>query len=252
MKNLKVLLPAALVLPAQLLLAQAPIYDASQPRQQESHSQRANAGAIPQEQSLQLEIYQRLKSLQQELMELRGIVEEQGHELRTLKQQSLDRYIELDRRIGGGGAGSAKSSGSDSAPGNAIGSVPSEEIDAYRQAYELVKAKKFDEAIIGFDKFLQSYPEGTYAPNALYWKGELQLVSSPRDLKAAENAFATLLKKYPEHSKVPDAMYKLGKVYFLSGEKAKSRKLLDELIAKHGDSNRSAVKFARQFLQDNF
>lgn len=257
MKNLKVLLPAALVLPVQLLMAQAPIYDASQPRQQSSTAQRqstpASASAIPQEQNLQLEIYQRLKTLQQELMELRGIVEEQGHELRTLKQQSLDRYIELDRRIGGGGASrSAKSSDDGSGSNDSIGSVPAEEIDAYRQAYELVKAKKFDEAIVGFDKFLKSYPEGTYAPNALYWKGELQLVSSPRDLKAAENAFATLLKKYPEHSKVPDAMYKLGKVYFLAGEKAKSRKLLDELIARHGDSNRSAVKFARQFLQDNF
>ncbi|WP_372758607.1 tol-pal system protein YbgF [Litorivivens sp.] len=252
MKNLKVLLPAALVLPAQLLLAQAPIYDASQPRQQATTPRQSqSASPIPQEKSLQLEIYQQLKMLQNEMMELRGIVEEQGHELRTLKQQSLDRYIELDRRIAGGG-GQSKRAESDPDSGNSVGSVPSEEIDAYRQAYELVKAKQFDQAIVGFDTFLKKFPDGTYAPNALYWKGELQLVSSPRDLKSAESAFSTLLKKYPDHSKVPDAMYKLGKVYFLSGEKAQSRKILNELLAKHGDSNRSAVKFARQFLQDNF
>lgn len=240
----------ALLLPG-LLFGQAPIVDASEPPRS------ARQTEIPSEQNLQMEIYQQLQSLQQEVMELRGIIEEQGHQLRTLKQQSLDRYIELDRRIAGGQGDSSSAKASSPAPKQssspaAIGAVPTEEIDAYRNAYELVKAKKFPEAINGFEDFLKRYPSGVYAPNALYWLGELQLVSTPRDLNAAEKAFSILLEKYPDHSKVPDAMYKLAKVRFLNGDKGGSKKLLDELIAKHGDSNRSAIKFARQFLQDNF
>ena len=248
----KLFVPAAAMLSAQLLWAQAPIFDASRPSRDEPP--RAAQQQAPSEQNLQMEMYQQLQTLQQEVMELRGIVEEQGHQLRTLKQQSLDRYIELDRRIasGGGSAKPAKSSSSSSGASSASGTVPLEEIDAYRGAYELVKAKKFPQAIASFDQFLEKYPNGTYAPNALYWSGELQLVSTPRDLKAAQVAFSTLLEKYPNHSKVPDAMYKLGKVYYLSGDKPASKKLLNELIQKHGDSNRSAIKFARQFLQDNF
>lgn len=242
------------MLSAQLLWAQAPIFDASQPREDAPNQA---AQPVPSEQNLQMEIYQQLQALQQEVMELRGTIEEQGHQLRTLKQQSLDRYIELDRRLASGGSGeskSGKSSGSSSSPTtSSTGSkVPLEEIDAYRSAYELVKSKQFAQAISGFEQFLKQYPKGAYAPNALYWSGELQLVNTPRDLKAAQLAFSSLLDKYPEHSKVPDAMYKLGKVYFLSGDKAASKKILNELIRKYGDSNRSAIKFARQFLQDNF
>ena len=249
MKTLKYLMPAAAMLSAQLW-AQAPIYDATQPPARNQSAQAA--GEIPTEQSLQMEIYSQLKTLQQELMELRGIVEEQGHELRTLKQQSLDRYIELDRRIGSGGGSSASAKVDKDSSRGSTSAVPVEEIDAYREAYELVKAKQFEQAISGFEDFLRRYPQGEYAPNAIYWTGELQLVKTPRDLKAAETAFAALLKQYPDHSKVPDAMYKLGKVHFLSGNKAASKKILNELIAKHGNSGRSAIKFARQFLQDNF
>lgn len=248
MRLVKSLIPVVALLLPGLLFGQAPIVDASEPPRS------ARQTEIPSEQNLQMEIYQQLQSLQQEVMELRGIIEEQEHQLRTLKQQSLDRYIELDRRIAGGqGGSSAKpSSAAKSASPRATGAVPTEEIDAYRNAYERVKAKKFPEAIKGFEDFLKEYPDGVYAPNALYWIGELELVNTPRDLNAAEKAFSTLLEKYPDHSKVPDAMYKLAKVRFLNGDKGGSKKLLDELIAKHGDSNRSAIKFARQFLQDNF
>lgn len=241
------------MLSAQLLWAQAPIFDASSPARGETPAPAAQT--IPAEQNFQMEIYQQLQTLQQELMELRGTVEEQGHQLRTLKQQSLDRYIELDRRMASGGSSDAKPAkkpADTSSAANVSSSVPLAEIDAYRSAYELVKAKQFPQAIASFDQFLKQYPKGAYAPNALYWSGELQLVNTPRDLKAAQLAFSALLAQYPDHSKVPDAMYKLGKVHFLSGNKAASKKILDELIQKHGDSSRSAIKFAKQFLQDNF
>ncbi|MFT5033599.1 MAG: tol-pal system protein YbgF [Bermanella sp.] len=254
MQIIKLFVPVAVMLSAQLLWAQAPIFDASRPARDEV-SKQTSAQQIPTEQNLQMEIYQQLQTLQQEVMELRGTIEEQGHQLRTLKQQSLDRYIELDRRIASGGGGESKPAGkaSNAAPTSRVSSsVPAAEIDAYRSAYELVKAKQFSQAITSFQQFLKQYPKGAYAPNALYWSGELQLVNTPRDLKAAQIAFSSLLAKYPEHSKVPGAMYKLGKVYFLSGDKAASKKILDELIHKHGDSNRPAIKFARKFLQDNF
>ena len=77
----------------------------------------ANAG------QLMLQVQQ----LQQEVMRLNGIVEEQAHELRTLKSQSLERYLDIDRRLSllaGGSVDeaaplpteSATSTGSPSAP----------------------------------------------------------------------------------------------------------------------------------------
>lgn len=45
------------------------------------------------------ELFNAIQSLQQEVMQLRGLVEEQAHELSRLQQQSIERYIDLDRRI---------------------------------------------------------------------------------------------------------------------------------------------------------
>lgn len=77
---------------AGLASAQAPVVDIG-----------ASAGrpVDGQQTTMQGELYQQLQQLRQEMMQLRGLVEEQAHQLRQLKQQSLDRYIDLDRRISG-------------------------------------------------------------------------------------------------------------------------------------------------------
>ena len=54
------------------------------------------------------ELYYQLQLLQQEVMQLRGMVEEQDYQIRQLKEQSLERYLDLDRRLKeGGGQGTA-------------------------------------------------------------------------------------------------------------------------------------------------
>jgi hypothetical protein len=52
------------------------------------------------------ELYYQMQLLQQEVMELRGRLEEQTYELRQLKQQSLERYVDMDRRVSQGGGDS--------------------------------------------------------------------------------------------------------------------------------------------------
>lgn len=239
---------AAMLLPLTLS-AQAPIFDASRPPAQEkkSEQQRSGGGGNVQEQ-----LYFQLQQLQQEVTELHGRVEEQEHQLRQLKQQSLDRYIDLDRRIGELGGTSSAGSGEESKarPSTASQDASEAEIEAYRQAYELVRAQKFSEAIPAFENFVAEYPGGRYAPNAWYWLGELYLVKNPQDLGGAEKAFRQLLESYPENSKVPDAKYKLGKVFYQQGKREEAKRLLNEVVAQHGSN--SAAKLADQFLRENF
>lgn len=229
------------------LSAQAPIFDASRPPAQEKKPEQRSDGS-----NVQQELYFRLQQLQQEVVELRGKVEEQEHQLRQLKQQSLDRYIDLDRRIGElGGTSSAGSGGEPKAgPSGPPKEASDAEIDAYRQAYELVRVQKFSEAIPAFRDFVANYPEGRYAPNAWYWLGELYLVKSPQDLEGAEQAFRHLLDNYPENSKLPDAKYKLGKVFYQQGKREEAKRLLNEVVTQHGSS--SAAKLADQFLRESF
>lgn len=47
----------------------------------------------------QTELLLQLQALQTEVMELRGMVEQQAHQLKQLQQRRLDDYVDLDRRI---------------------------------------------------------------------------------------------------------------------------------------------------------
>ncbi len=54
--------------------------------------------------SVQGELFMQLQQMQDELARLRGTLEEQQNQIQQLKQESLERYQDLDRRISGGGA----------------------------------------------------------------------------------------------------------------------------------------------------
>jgi tol-pal system protein YbgF len=205
-----------------------------------------------------------LQQLQQEVMLLNGKVEEQANELRRLKEQSLERYVDLDKRVssmsGGaapaasvpGGTGSAGAAPVGSGAGNSDVAEQPGEGEAYRAAYALVRGQQFDEAVPAFKQFLQNYPSGRYAPNAHYWLGELYLVIQPPDPESARQSFKLLIDQYPDNTKVPDALYKLGRVHFMKGNRDRAREYLDRVISQYGSSDSSAAKLAQDFIDQNY
>jgi tol-pal system protein YbgF len=264
LKPLSLLLPAA-CLSAQLW-AQAPVVDLESSRS-DAQSARGIGG----------EMYQQLQLLRQEVMALRGTVEEQGYQLRQLKQQSLDRYIDMDRRLTSGGpvdrsldataagpmvAASTTDGETAELTESPVATAPvaassSELLDGdessdYATAYGLVKSASYDQAIAAFAIYVEKYPAGRYAPNAWYWLGELYVAIKPQNLSASTTAFQRLLTDYPDHGKVPAAMYKLGTVYFLNANKVKAQEMLTHVIDRYGNTGNSAVKKSREFLRKNF
>jgi tol-pal system protein YbgF len=221
-------------------------------------SQNQNLGAL----------FIQIQQLQQQLMQLNGRLEEQANELRVLKEQNLQRYVDLDKRISAGAVGgvaattgavpaatdddnailSAAPAGGGTAP---VAAQPGE-AEAYRAAYALVQSQQFDQAVQAFQQFQRNYPAGKYAANAYYWLGELYLVVQPQDLESSRQAFTMLLSQYPDNSKAPDALYKLGKVQFMKGNREKAKEYLDQVISRYGSTNSSAVKLSRDFLAENY
>ena len=242
--------------------AQAPIIDASVDTARSGGSA-TPAPATPQQKNTatgvdQGELFYQLQLLQQEVMQLRGQVEEQGYMLQQLKEQNMERYIDLDRRLGNvtSGAAEAAPAANKAAPvtGMTVEAVArAGEKEAYDHAYSLVISKQFDAAQKAFQQFLVDFPDGKYAPNSYYWLGELYQVVNPANLNGAREVLTQLLNQYPDHPKVPDAMYKLGKVYYLMGNKSAAREWLEKVIAQYSTgSNSSAADKARQFLNANF
>ena len=203
-------------------------------------------------------LFNQVQQLQQEVMRLNGLVEQQTYELRQLKEQSLERYLDIDRRLASGAAPLGANAGrADAAPaasrqpasGAAAAVEQPGEAEAYRAAYALVRGQEFAAAVPAFTRFLQNFPDGRYAPNAYYWLGELYLVLEPADPEAARQSFMLLLGQYPSHAKIPDALYKLGRVHYIKGNPERAREFLERLRRDYPDS--SAARLAGDFIDQN-
>ena len=203
----------------------------------------------------------RVQQLEVDVRRLNGLLEEATQALRLLEAQSLERYVDLDRRLASGDA-VASDEGTEStvvgpraAPsentlvGRAVDAQEGEEA-AYRTAYDLVREREFNDAVAAFTAFLADFPFGRYAPNAHYWLGELYLVLDPPDPEFARQNFKLLLDQYPADPKVPDTLYKLGRVQFIKGNRQRSKEYLDEVIREY--PSHAAAQLARQFLLENF
>jgi tol-pal system protein YbgF len=86
-------------------------------------------------------------------------------------------------------------------------------------AYASFSQKQYDQAEMGFRRFLQSNPRDRLAPEATFWLGETYLMRS-RYREAAEQ-FLNVSAEHPDAAKAPDALLRLG--ISLNGLGAKDR-----------------------------
>jgi tol-pal system protein YbgF len=244
---------AILVMVASSGIAQVQIIE-SQPLGGRPSQQGQPRAAAAADAGAQAEMYYQLQLLQQEVLELRGLVEQQSFELRQLKQQRMDDYLDLDRRLsqlssGNSTAVAASPSipSTDSPPSKPLDAAQADELAAYRNAIDLVlKKKDFDGGADALQKYLRDFPSGHYAANALYWLGQIYLQKN--DSEQAQKWFKQMIDKYPSHQKTPEAKFKLARIYHAQGSTAQARKLLDEVAA----SNSPASAMAKEYLQQNF
>lgn len=247
---------AMLVVVASSASGQARIVD-SQPitPARDNRSTDGNSGN-PAPMSIESELFFQVQALQEEVLELRGLVEEQSYELRRLKQQRLDDYVDLDRRISQitgappssqpvrAGPSDTSSVVDDAA---AVQSMPAEELTAYRDAIDLVlKQKKFDAGIEALQQYLKVYPRGNYSANAQYWLGQIYL--QKEDLPNSKVWFSRMISEFPSHQKVDEAKFKLGKVHDMLGEKKQAEKLLREVA---NSANSAVARMAEDYLKSS-
>ncbi len=191
------------------------------------------------------DLFYHVQTLQQEVSQLRGMLEEQAHEIKRLKQQRMDDYLDLDRRIGAGATGSAAKPAVDTSAVKTSATEPNE-MQRYRTAIDLVlKQKDYDQAIAAFKEYLREYPQGRFAANSKYWLGEIYLLQN--ELEPARQWFNGLLVDHPQHAKSDDARYKLGVVYHKLGDEKKARELLKEVAS----GNTKAARLASIYLSEN-
>ena len=207
---------------------------------------------LPEPEPVATDSYSQLQLLREEVMELRGLVEQLSNEVQLLKQRQMDDYMDLDRRLshaatssvsGGSTVGKTSPSTVDS---NNTRDSDSGAVESYSAAYNLLKEGNIDSAIIAFKKHIAQYPDGKYTANCHYWLGEVYLLKN--NLELARQSFTTVVESYPEHRKVDDATFKLGKVYHLLGKTDKAKPLLKSVA----EGSSSTAPLAKKYLSDKF
>lgn len=220
------------------------------------------------------------EALQKEVQVLRGQVEVLMHQLQQSQTQQRAMYADLDKRLSGQMVKPALENDSVAPPKPAVPAAKpapaaqpavvasatppapapikkpapeqpnaAEEQQIYQTAYDLIKAKKYNEAINTLQKMLQKYPSGQFAANAHYWLGELYGLLNKSDQSALE--FNKVIKNYPESPKVVDAQLKLGLIYSGQFKWTEAKEAFKKVIARSPgtESARVAKEQLKQIKQ---
>ena len=199
------------------------------------------------------DLFDHVRFLQEEMRQLRRLLEQQGRRLNEEERRQLERYLDMDQRLG---ALEKKTLAADTLPestaANAEPVSPPGERAAYQRAYGQVTSGAYDEAMVSFRAFLEQWPKGEYAANAWFWMGELHLAETPPNLAAAEQSFVRFLGDFPAHRKVPAAMFKVGKVRHLRGDLEQAKAILQRVVEEYGDTAEPAARLAKTYLARYF
>ena len=194
-----------------------------------------------------------LQLLQQEVMELRGVVEQFQYELRKLKSIQDDRYLEIDARLQQVLKANIQTPQlvAEELEETAVALVDESlsEKDLYETTQVLIRNRQYGMAITQLEALIGRFPDGDYTANAYYWLGQVQAAKINPDYEKARQALAQVISYFPEHSKVPDAAYALGKVYYTLGDCGRGTDLLQQVIDQYPD--KSAAKLAENYLRES-
>lgn len=202
------------------------------------------------------------KDIETELQSLQGKLDVQAHELKALQSQQRDLYQDLDHRMSTS-ANNTTTNNQGSLPvvnsnlptanpqtpkvkpvGGVVNKVNDQQ--AYQRAYDLIKQRRYSDAITGMQEYLTAYPQGQYAASANYWLGELSLLDGNN--KMANTYFDAVIKNYPNDPKVANALLKLGNIAYDAKQWQAARSDYQKIVQNYPGS--PAAMLANKRLQE--
>lgn len=205
------------------------------------------------------ELITQITELQREVQRLRGELEQQGYQVRQLKQQQRQLYTDLDQRLRlltvppavtpALASVEPQTVNVTTPPPVALTSAPAQTAPAdptlYDQALEAIKQGDYPKAIAGLTQFLSQKPDAERAESAQYWLAEAFHVN--RQLAEAQTAFERLLSTYPNSPKAADVLYKIALIQLDAGNAEQAKKTFTEVQTRYPNS--TAARLADQRLR---
>ena len=113
----------------------------------------------------------------------------------------------------------------------------------YGAAYELFKEAKYEKSREAFENFLKQYPDTEFSDNAQFWIGECYYFEKKYEKAIVE--YEKVAKNFPEGNKVPYALLKQGLSFLKLGDKASAKLLLQQVTKDFPNTSQARIARAR-------
>jgi tol-pal system protein YbgF len=122
------------------------------------------------------------------------------------------------------------------ATGKTIGEDDQESkaVEMYNRSLSLFKEERYEQAMEGFETFLDDFPESELADNAQFWTAECLMALE--QYKQAILAYQDVIKKYPKGNKVPNAMFRQAIAFRQIDDQPSAEIVLQKVIKEFPDS----------------
>jgi tol-pal system protein YbgF len=109
----------------------------------------------------------------------------------------------------------------------------------YRAALHLVRERRFEDAALALSKFVSDNPKHALVDRAMYWLAEVRYAT--RDYREALAGFEKVLERFPNSEKAPDTLYKLGMCWRRLGSEDKARSYFRRLRTEFPNSDAAGL-----------
>ncbi|HZF32131.1 MAG TPA: tol-pal system protein YbgF [Gammaproteobacteria bacterium] len=205
-----------------------------------------------------IQLANELDQLRNETKALRGELDTLRYESQNGATRQRELYVDVDKRLQsleqaqrgaslpppaqpqGGFAGSSPSQ-----PAPAPARPAGTDQQNYQAAFDLMQARKYEEAGKGFTDFVAGFPQSPLADNAQYWLAETYYVRG--QYQTALTQFQKVVDVYSQSAKLPDALLKVGYCQAELGNRDAARTALQQVTRKYPDT--TAARLATQRLE---
>ena len=195
--------------------------------------------------SLEL-LYKKIEVLEEEIRDLRNILEENSILVDRSLELQQQRYLDLDARIL---EISKISSEKSSSVDEEIQYLDTEEKELFKSALILFEESRFAEALEIFSQIIITFPDGSFTADAYFWSGELFLAQEM--FEDAKLSFKNVVDNFYQHSRTPDSLFKLGEIYRIEGDIERSLEFYDKVKEDFPDSGASQLaKKSQKILKE--
>ncbi len=191
-------------------------------------------------------LYKKIEVLEEEIKDLRNILEENSILVDRSLELQQQRYLDLDSRILEISKISSEKLNSVDEEGQYF---DTEEKELFKSALILFEESRFSEALEIFSQIIITFPNGAFTADAYFWSGELFLAQEMYE--DAKLSFKNVVDNFYQHSRAPDSLFKLGEIYRIEGDIERSLGFYDKVNEDFPDSGASQLsKKSQEILKE--